>query len=156
MTLSKTSQHGFTLIELMIVVAIIGILAAVSYSSYSSSVQKSRRAEAKEALLNAAAKQERFAIANSSNLYSAGTDGVPGPVLGGSQSENGYYSLTVSNTQVAGNTCATVGLCFEVRATVAAGGAQAADTDCAVFSIDHLGRKKSYLADGTTETTRCW
>lgn len=56
----KKSDHGFSLIELMIVVAVIGILAAVAYPSYTDSVLKGRRAQARTALVELLQQQERY------------------------------------------------------------------------------------------------
>lgn len=57
-------MKGFTLIEVMIVVAIIGILAAMTYPSYQESVRKSKRADMQSQLLDAAAKMQKYRIAN--------------------------------------------------------------------------------------------
>ncbi len=56
----NTRQRGFTLIELTITVAIVGILAAVAYPSYVSSIQKGKRAEGRTALMELMQQQERF------------------------------------------------------------------------------------------------
>lgn len=57
-------MKGFTLIEVMIVVAIIGILAAMTYPSYQESVRKSKRADMQSQLLDVAAKMQKYRIAN--------------------------------------------------------------------------------------------
>ena len=56
----KSQTRGFTLIELMIAVAILGIIAAIAYPSYLDQVRKSKRSDAQSALLQAANRQERF------------------------------------------------------------------------------------------------
>ncbi|MDV7393712.1 type IV pilin protein, partial [Arthrospira platensis SPKY1] len=61
---NRTMSVGFTLIEVMIVVAIIAILAAIAYPSYQEQVRKSRRADAKVSLLDAVQRQERFFTVN--------------------------------------------------------------------------------------------
>lgn len=67
MNLTLTArQRGFTLIELMIVVAIVGILSSIAYSSYQSSVVKSRRQAAQGCLLELAQYMERFYTSNMS------------------------------------------------------------------------------------------
>ncbi len=60
------NKKGFTLVELMIVVAVIGILAAIAYPSYVDSMRKARRADAKAALLQVAQKEEQFYARNGS------------------------------------------------------------------------------------------
>jgi len=134
MSNKKTSEAGFTLIELMIIVVIIAIISMFANSMYSKSVQKSRRAEGKALLLEAAALQERR-IADTGAYTTNMTElGYANPA----DSENGYYVLTGS---------ATNGFTLTVTAQ---GDAQGGDTQCGTMSINALGQKSS------TTSSDCW
>ena len=149
-------SRGFTLIELMIAVAVVGILAAIAYPSYQDSVRKARRADAKSALLDAAQRQERFFTEN--NQYTA-TIGTGGLNLSSATTTDGFYTLTLAAPVVNGrrNT-------FTVTATPVAGSTQAKDTTCTAFSLNHLGVKcvkdGSYCSNGDTDAkaavATCW
>lgn len=122
---------GFSLIELLIVIAIVAILAAVAIPSYSSSIEKSRRADGKTALAGAVGLQERqFSL---TNQYSNDIS-----ILGGNTSTEGFYSLSVAYTAFAG-ACAVDKDCYTLTATAI--GAQASDTACAVMTVDSFGKK---------------
>eukprot|EP00456_Euglypha_rotunda_P052701 TRINITY_DN4249_c0_g1_i3.p2 TRINITY_DN4249_c0_g1~~TRINITY_DN4249_c0_g1_i3.p2 ORF type:complete len:149 (-),score=44.32 TRINITY_DN4249_c0_g1_i3:10-456(-) len=88
--------RGFTLIELMIIVAIVAILAAIAFPSYSAYVRKARRVDAKNAVLDLASREEKFFSIN--NRYTAqasdlGYAALPSSVNSGGSS---YYDLSVS------------------------------------------------------------
>jgi len=122
------STAGFSLLELMIVVAIIGIIAAVAYPSYLRFVEESRRADAHISLTRASNLQERFFTSN--NSY---TDQINS--IGGTSSPDGFYSITV----VASGSSAAYLSNYTLTAT--ASGAQASDTDCTPMTLNHLGQK---------------
>ena len=90
-------SKGFTLIELMIAVTIVGILAAVAYPAYLDQIRKSRRAEAQSALLNIAARQQQMLLDSRSYATSIGALNVTVPA--GVQA-NYTVALTVDSTTV--------------------------------------------------------
>ncbi|OED40593.1 hypothetical protein ACH42_16000 [Endozoicomonas sp. (ex Bugula neritina AB1)] len=131
-------QNGFTLIELMIVVVIIGILAAVAIPSYQQYVRESRRTDAYSALTNVAAEQERFFTYD--NRYSALINEV-----GGNRSPEGYYTISLTATDTS----------FTVTATPVSGSTQADDDECATLTLNQLGVKGATDKIGLV-STECW
>jgi len=142
----KHSNKGFTLIELMIVVAVVGIIAAIAYPSYSQQVQQTRRAEGKSELLEVLQAQERlYSISNSYSLDLT----VPGlryASVGNVPSERGYY--LISAFQCVGG--APIDQCVRLDAVPAA--VQVGDP-CGTLSIDSRGNK---TRDGVAPFNRCW
>lgn len=134
---------GFSLIELMITIAIVGVLAGMAIPSYQSSVEKSRRSDARVALLSAVAQQERHFSLN--NIYSNDIADI-----GSSTSGEGFYTITVAY-EMAGNDCSVDKDCYTVTATAI--GAQAGDTQCGDYTINNLGQK---TVTGTLGKVECW
>jgi len=152
-------QHsrGFTLIELMIAVAVVGILAAIAYPSYQDSVRKARRADAKSALLDAAQRQERFYSENSQYTAPLGTGGLNLSAT----TTDGYYTLAITNADA--NTAGRIST-FTITATPVAGTTQEKDTTCTIFSLNQIGVKcvkgGTYCSNGDaaakTAVATCW
>lgn len=142
----KQRQNGFTLVELMIAVAIVGILAGIAYPSYQDSTMKSRRADAKGALLGLANAMERHFTETNSYLGAGTTSGNTGsptifsatsPIGGGTA----YYNLTINAV-----TASTYTL------YAAPTGAQANDR-CGTLSLTQTGVKGVSTSVAVAE---CW
>ncbi|HEC15618.1 MAG TPA: prepilin-type N-terminal cleavage/methylation domain-containing protein [Sedimenticola sp.] len=132
----KKRLHGFTLIELMIVIAVISIIAGVGYPIYQGYIQKTRRATAKLALMDTAQRLERCSTELLSYTDAGCNVTLPfnAPVGGAEQ----FY--TISATVLTPST-------FTLTATAI--GKQVDDTDCSTLTLDHLGQKS-----GTSSS--CW
>lgn len=136
---APTRVSGFSLIELMIVLAIIGLLAGVAYPSYTEYVLKTKRTDAALALLEATQAMERckstqFSYANCE--LSARQ----------AQSPEKLYTLALSPAPTASS--------YTIVATPQA--EQASDTDCATISINHLGNRTSTPGAADADTNGCW
>lgn len=134
-------MRGVTLIELMIVIVIISILAAVAYPSYRQYVTKAKRNEAKTALLQIATMQERFYLSNST--YTADMTKLGFPVATNFLTDSKSYRVSVT---------AATPATFSATATY-----QIADEEagkCATFSINGTGSKTSTPFDDCWTNTR--
>ncbi len=158
--LIKKYSSGFTLIELMIVVAIVGILASISYPSYTKYVQKSKRTDAMVKVMQIAQQQEKF---YSQNLkYAFNEETLFGLAAGTAvNSENDLYSMDVvgvcKNTSGTVITCTAATACaaYTVTATAKASGSQTHDTNCKIFSLTNVGVKTS-TDSSSSASTGCW
>lgn len=132
----KDKTKGFTLIELMIVIAIIGILAAVAYPAYTNSVKRAQRADAMDALLSLAGRMEEYYLVN--NTYAGTTVKIDGSgTVGSSLSSENLYLLSIS-----GETAYGYKLTARPKKT---------DPECLTLTLDSLGKQGS-----TGSLTNCW
>ena len=146
---------GFTLLELMIVVAVVGILAAIAYPSYTEYVMKGRRSDAKAGLLNLQLAQEKYrancvqyatAIDSDASNYSCTAGDYT--LTHATASPDSYYDLSI----ISANSTT-----YKIRATRKNTGPQANDK-CGDYEIDtSLGSPKGVInAASGYDATACW
>ncbi|MDY7561912.1 type IV pilin protein [Pseudomonas sp. 10B1] len=133
---------GFTLIELMIVVAIIGILAAVAYPSYTEYVKRTHRSEIAALVSATAQSMERFYTRNGQYSDVVGPPAVALTLPAG----NGYYTLAATVRTAAA---------FTLTATPIAGTMMAGDK-CGNFVIDNTGLRSNTAVTGGATSQICW
>ena len=137
-------SRGFTLLELLIVLALIGAIAAFALPAYRRHVLRINRAEAMTALLQLQSAEEAYYLRH--DTYTASVEAAPPAGLGISAiSTSNKYALSVA---LAGD-----GQSYIATATPTQSGGQSADLECLAFSIDARGRR---AVSGAAGTRRCW
>lgn len=150
---SRGSSAGFTLIELMITVVIATILLSIAIPLYLHQMRESRRTDARSALLELAAREERYFDTNNAYTTTASNLGYSGfgtsyPVGNGQY----YYIKTPTVTAGSGTTPPT----FSLEADPITGKGQDQDTDCAQFFLDSRGDQTANNSGGTANNATCW
>jgi type IV pilus assembly protein PilE len=137
--------RGLTLIEIMVVVAIIGILASIALSTYQDNVLKSRRRTAQSCLAEQAQFMERYYTTNTGNPLSY--TGASLPTSACLTDLASYYSISLTTQQAQA---------FTLTATAL--GSQTGDTTCTNLTLDQSATRGSYyyLANVQTTSSGCW
>ena len=138
-----SSARGFTLIELMIVVAVVAIISAIALPSYRSQILKAKRTDAKTALLDLATREERYFSTRNTYTSVPADLGYSGPFSVPVPSANEFnYGISVTASTTSSFT-----------ATAVPNGNQVNDT-CGTYSINDQGVQAN--TNGTTASAQCW
>jgi type IV pilus assembly protein PilE len=146
--MQKKQQHGFTLIELMITVAIVAILSAVAFPAYTSHLVKGKRSAAQSFMMTVSNKEEAYML-NARSYFSAATQAQWAAVnVTVPQEVAMNYDLSVAATNTAGAPPSYI-------ITATPKDAQAAkDTKCGTITYTSTGTKGKSGTAGTV--TECW
>jgi type IV pilus assembly protein PilE len=143
-------NRGFSLIELLITLAILAIVTSLGVAGYRQYVQRAARVDATSALLRVAAAQERFYTQNGQYAGDEELTLAPPAGLGITGTERGYYALAIDSAD------AELASGFTASAMVDPGSNQGDDEDCWIFSINERGQRSARDRDDAENTDRCW
>lgn len=133
-------KNGYSLIELMVTVAVVGVLVSISVPTYKSYSMKSRRSEGRSFAMEIMQRQEKYY--NENNTYTTNLTQL-GYNSATPTSEQGYYMVTA--------TAAPDGITNNVIITAQPIGTQTSDTECGSFIYNSNGVKST-----STASTTCW
>lgn len=145
----RGDERGVTLIELVVVIVVIGILAAIAVPNYRDYMMRSKRGEARAALLALGTAQEKFYLQCNTYATAIGdaATSCPGTLRFPATSERGYYQVAVTAADVNG---------WTATATAVAGQTQIQDTKCRTFQLTSTGIKTATNAGGASNDAECW
>jgi len=157
--MTLNGAKGFTIIELMFAVLVVGALAAIAYPAYQNQLLGARRADATAALLEVAARQERFFAQNGSYSNNLGTgsnglelDGAANPAF--INSERGFYRISITAFSATPPS-------YSLTATAPTTSVQRNDNQCRNFAVNNLGERCVSPDGGNRECSNaiaedCW
>ena len=145
------AASGVSAIELVVVLAIVGILASLSLPAYRDHVLRANRGEARSALLNLATAEEKFYL--QCNEYTSALDAAaatacsPGNLRFPASSERGYYTVAVTAADANG---------WTATATAVSTLPQYRDARCRTFQLDSTGTKTARNSGNSANDSECW
>lgn len=142
MSARQATIAGFSLLELLIAMAIVGILASIALPGYTAAVTRATRNEARLALLRIEHAQERYYVRHLAYASDLGSNGL----AVGTLSEGRRYQLAL--------TLDASGQSYVATASPVPGGRQALDAVCATFRVDETGRRSATDTRGVA--SECW
>lgn len=144
----KCVQQGFTLIELMIVIAIIAILSGIAYPLYQDQVRKGRRADIPKMAMTVVLAQTKMKGLQTANATFTTDLTDTGLRLDPQTIQSDHYDIAVA--------AGAGGIDSSFIVTVTAKAGQLNDADCQTMTINHLGIKTAISSGGADTTAKCW
>lgn len=151
--MSAARARGFSLVELLVTLAILAIVSSYAVSSYRQYVRRAHRVDATATLLRLSAAQEKYYAQNGRYADNDELSTAPPAGLGIPGTEHGYYLLDIALDEGG----AAQG--YRASATVDTSAAQADDADCWSFSINQQSARTAHTRSGDSSreiTQRCW